>query len=285
MSVGGKPVLVYNRARQQPPEGADPVFAASGFIHPLYSPAGKVLTDDFPPDHYHQHGIFFAWVDTSFEGREVDFWNQAKKTGNTEHFTLKDIRSGDVFAELTVVRRYLDLTAPDGPKPAIEETWVIRVYNQANPFLVDIESEQRTAGTSPLTVNENRYGGFAIRGAREWFEDPAGNFLTSDGRGQEDGNHTRPNWVEIHGPVDGTPAGALLMGSPANFRHLQTVRLHPNKPYFCFAPMVEGEFQIEPGELYNSHYRITTHDGAPDAGRNNRLWLDYSEPLGVTIVE
>ena len=38
------------------------------------------MTDDFPPDHAHQHGLFFAWVSTSFDGHDVDFWNQSKKS-------------------------------------------------------------------------------------------------------------------------------------------------------------------------------------------------------------
>jgi methane monooxygenase PmoA-like len=284
MSVGGKPVLLYNKAVIQPPEGADPLYAASGYIHPLYSPSGKILTDGFPPDHYHQHGVYFAWVKATFEGREVDFWNQAKGFGGTEHFTLKDVRSGDVFSELTVVRMYMDTTDADKPKRAVEETWVIRVYNLADPFLIDIESEQRAASPSPLIVEEYHYGGFAIRGAREWFDEPASNFLTSEGKDEKEGNHTRPNWVEVHGPVDGSHAGAVLMGAPSNFRHPQPVRLHPSKPYFCFAPMVDGTFQIKADELYRSAYRIATHDGEPDAEMNNRLWADYSEPVTATVV-
>ena len=47
--------------------------------------------------------------------------------------------------------------------------------------------------------------------------------------------------------------------------------------------MVDGEFQIRPGELYLSAYRIATHDGAPDPAMNDRLWADYSEPVTVTV--
>ena len=34
-----------------------------------------------PPDHMHQHGIFFANVSTEFEGKSVDFWNSYKHEG------------------------------------------------------------------------------------------------------------------------------------------------------------------------------------------------------------
>jgi hypothetical protein len=283
--IGDKPVLVYNKATLQPPDGADPVFARSGFIHPLYTPSGNIVTDDFPPDHFHQHGLFFAWVNTTFERRNVDFWNQAERKGDVEHLSVTDVRSGDVFAELVVVLRHLDKSAVEGPKAALEETWTVRVYNVADPFLIDFISEQRTAGASALTVNDYHYGGMAIRGARQWTEHSGSDMLTSEGKHRIDGNHTRPNWVEIYGPVDGTSAGAVLMGATDNFRYPQPVRLHPSMPYFCFAPMVAGEFRIDPGQVYRSRYRIAVHDGPPNRADNDRIWSDYAEGPTVRLID
>ena len=60
-----------------------------------------------------------------------------------------------------------------------------------------------------------------------------------------DGNHTRARWVDMHGPIGSQHAGLVVMGAMRNFRAPQTVRLHPNKPYFCFAPMALGEFKLE----------------------------------------
>src|SRR5690606_8299083 len=42
------PVLQYNYATVYPPAGVDTVFRRSGFIHPAWSPAGKVLTGIHP---------------------------------------------------------------------------------------------------------------------------------------------------------------------------------------------------------------------------------------------
>ena len=76
-----------------------------------------------------------------------------------------------------------------------------------------------------------------------------------------------------------------MMGHPDNFRFPQSVRLHPKKPYFCFAPMVEGQFAIEPGKEYVSRYRYSIHTGHPDARAANRLWHDYAQPPRVRVVE
>ena len=52
---GGKVVLVYNKVSPPVPPQIDPVFQRSGFLHPVFSPRGKVVTDVFPADHPHQH--------------------------------------------------------------------------------------------------------------------------------------------------------------------------------------------------------------------------------------
>jgi hypothetical protein len=284
IEIDGRPVLSYHHAVAPAPQGIAAVFAKSGHIHPLRTPAGRLVSDDFPPDHAHQHGVFFAWVNTTFQGRDVDFWNQAKRQGSVEHVRTLHAVSGPVFAEFAVVLRHSDLTAPDGPKPVLEETWTVRVYRGKSPFLIDLESEQRAAGDSPLIVNQYHYGGMGLRGARPWLGQPESDFLTSLGKTRADGNHTRARWVIAHGTSGGGPASVAVLGHPDNFRAPQPVRLHPTKPYFCFAPMVVGQFEIAPGRPYRSRYRFATHDGPPDAELAERLWHDYAEPPAVRIV-
>ena len=36
-------------------------YTRSNYIHPLYALDGEVLTEDFPEDHPHHRGIFWAW--------------------------------------------------------------------------------------------------------------------------------------------------------------------------------------------------------------------------------
>ena len=75
IKVAGDKVLRYNHALIKPPEGADKIYARSGFIHPLWSPAGTILTASHDPASYHHMGIWMPWTKTKFQGREVDFWN------------------------------------------------------------------------------------------------------------------------------------------------------------------------------------------------------------------
>ena len=100
--------------------------------------------------------------------------------------------------------------------------------------------------------------------------------LTNEGKSRKQGNHTRPNWVILHGEIDGATCGIAAMSHPENFRGPQPVRLHPNKPYFCFAPMVLGDFQIQPGKPYVSRYRFVSFDGKPDDSALENLWKLYT---------
>ena len=81
----------------------------------------------------------------------------------------------------------------------------------------------------------------------------------------------------MHGEVDGARCGIAAMSHPDNFRAPQPVRLHPNKPYFCFAPMVLGEFRIEPDMPYVSRFRFVAFDGEPDDASLKNIWQDYSQ--------
>jgi len=302
LKVGQRPALTYQAAVADPPPGIDPVYRRSGFIHPLQTPSGLAVTDDFPPDHSHQHGLFFAWVNTTFEGRHVDFWNQVERTGRVSHATpgkvdRNAIMGGSVFGELRVELIHEDLSAPDGPKPVLRESWLVRVYDVADHFLVDLQSTQHIMGEK-LTINRYNYGGLALRGNRRWFDasaqgndapDPAkcgrSDFLTSEGKHRGSGNHTRPRWVDLSGEVDGKFAGVAILDNPSNFRFPQAVRLHPNKPYFCFAPLVDGEFTISRGRPYVSRYRLFIHDGPADREEIERAWHDYAEPPRVRILD
>ena len=124
----------------------------------------------------------------------------------------------------------------------------------------------------------------AFRGRAEWLKEkddpgaaPAGfRFLTSEGKGRLEGNHTRPNWVALGGKLDDQDASVAIFGHPGNFRAPQPVRLHPAKPYFCFAPAVVDRFTIKPGAPYVSQYRFLVKAGAIDAKEINAHWRRYA---------
>jgi len=284
VKVGDKPMLVYNQAVVPSPDPKTPYYAKSGHIHPVFNPSGQMVTDDFNPDHAHQHGIMFAWRKTTFEGRSTNGWEQKMGTGKVEHVELVDCTGGLVFGSFTARLQQVDLTAPGGPKPVLDETWRVRIYNISDRFLFDIESTQTCASGVPVVVEQIHYGGLMIRGHADWQERKDFDYLTSEGKTKLNGNHTRPTWAAIYGPLDGKMTGVTILDHPGNFRFPQPVRLHPTMPYFCFVPAVLGSFTIEPGKSYVSRYRFCVHEGEPDREVADRLWHDYAHPVKVRVV-
>jgi hypothetical protein len=94
-------------------------------------------------------------------------------------------------------------------------------------------------------------------------------FVTDHGANRIQGNRQKSCWVSLTGLMDGEPVSITVLGHAANFRAPQSARLHPTKPYFCFAPCVEGEFVIDQDHPFHARYRYLITDAAPDSG-----WLN-----------
>ncbi len=277
------PVLVYNHATVESPLPNQPYYARSGYIHPLYTPSGEVISDDFNPDHAHQHGIMFAWRKMLFDGREMNTWDQKENLGRIEHVNLQSLKSGPVFGELIVQLDHVDLSNKDNPVVMLKETWKIRVFALTDHFLFDIISRQKCATEKSVLLKKHHYGGMAFRGHAHWHDKENYDFLTSDGLTKINGNHTRPNWVNIHGPLKTEHSGVTIFDNPENLHFPQPVRLHPKMPYFCFVPIHLKEFRINPGKSLVSKYRFHVHTGKPNVTAINRLWEDYTNPAQVKI--
>ncbi len=282
VSVGDRKVLRYNHAVIKAPEGVTSLHDRSGHIHPIWSPSQKVVSNDFPKKHLHHHGLWFVWRDTEFEGKQTNFWEQREGQGDTKFVKFESVTSGDVFAQFTARQVHIALKAEGGPKPALNETWTVRVYNTSPYSMFDFESVQTCSTSSPLTVLKKYYGGFGYRGSGEW-EGDAVTFLTASGKDKKAGNFTNDRWCAMFGQVDGKTCGVAFLSHPSNFRHPQPMRLHPKEPFFCFAPGQNAPFKIEPGKPYASRYRVVVFDGEADAKLLEKLWRDYANAAKMRV--
>lgn len=257
----GNLALRYNKKPTEEAAHNEPYYSRTGYIHPLIAPSGKVVTGDYCPDHPHQHGLFFAWTKTGFEERDPEFWNQKLELGRVSYSKTLKIVSGAEVAGFDVEHIWEDLSDGGKAKPVLKEVWSVRVRPAENRYEIDLVSTQTCVGGSSLTIKKYHYGGMAIRGNPAWLGEEDGCIVTSEGKGRTEGNHTRPAWVKMSGELDGEQCGVVAIQDPANFRYPQWVRLHPSKPYFVFAPMVEEPFEIKPGQDYVSKFRWVVFDG------------------------
>ncbi len=256
-----------------------PHYSRTGYIHPLYSPSGKIITGDYAPDHPHQHGLFFAWTKSSFRGKPTEFWNQKKQLGDIRYkgSEWKTDKSGKIIFE----SEQIFTTGKDSNEAILTETWCIEIPPKQNDYYqFDLISTQTCETDDPLVIEKYHYGGMAIRGNDQWMRksedgNPLGKMITSEEKNRENGNHSRPRWVAMYGPIDGEICGVVVMNHPDNFRFPQWVRLHPTMPYFVYAPMVEEPFTIESGKPYISKFRCMTYDGTPDRDAIEGSWKEW----------
>ncbi len=289
ISASGRKVLTFQGGPGELPSAdIKPIFRQGGYIHPVFTPSGRVVTDDYPPDHFHHHGIWFAWTKTEFEGRHPDFWNVGDGTGKVEFVALDQTWSGSVHAGFKSRNRSVDVSAPK-PVTVLNEEWAVTVYNAgpgAKPYtMFDLVSTQNLATSSPLVLPEYRYGGIGFRGHRQWLAKDNCDFLTSEGKDRNNGHGTRARWCHIGGRIDGQLAGIAILDHPSNFRAPQAMRINPDQPFFCYSPSLIGDWKIEPGKPYVSRYRFIVYDGAPDKAELERLWNDYANPVQASITQ
>lgn len=286
VNIRNRPLLVYHTATVQPPADSPAYYARSGFIHPLYSPNGKILTDDFPAGHAHQHALFSAWTNTTFKKEFTDFWNQHLQKGTVEHIAVEKINEGLVVTQLQLLLRYKSTQFGE----VLKERWTITVYPFSSYFLFDLYSDQLNTSTDTLFINTYHYGGLAFRGSREWNPDDKVNYtnnwhiLTSEGIKDSSANGTHAGWVDASGTVNGAMAGVTVFNHPANFRYPQAIRVHPAFPYWCYTPAPDGPFFIAPGAHYQSRYRYFVHNGGANTAQIKQLESEWISPPAVKYI-
>jgi hypothetical protein len=285
VTAGGAPVLHYQMDKEALPRpGIRPEFKRAGYLHPVFTPSGKIVSDDFPAQHVHHHGVWAPWTKTLFQGRDPDFWNMGKKTGTVEFVAVDWTWSGPVHGGFVARHQFVDLSAPGAPVTALHEVWEVTAYDVPGARVFDVLLTQVCATNDPLVLPQYHYGGMGFRGRGEWLGRDKAKFLTSEGETDRVKAHTaKVRWIHIEGAVEGGTAGVALLGHPENFRAPQPLRVHPNEPFICWTPQQGGEFSIVPGKPYVARYRFVAADGPPDRGKLDAYWNGFARPATVRI--
>ncbi len=160
----GKKVLFY----QINPKNADGKYERCNYIHPLWGLDGNVLTEDFPEDHLHQRGVFWAWHQIWIDGQRIgDGWE------------IKDFEQQVVDVEfiskekgIALLKTEVDwksgLWLKNGIKiPYLKENTSIEIYPQKENYrridfeisLLALEENLSIGGSEDV----KGYSGFSVR--------------------------------------------------------------------------------------------------------------------------
>jgi len=290
---GARPVLTYQQQPVTGPEGTRPLFARGAYIYPLHAPNGAVLTDDFPKDHPHQRGVFFAWTKTrlTLDGEELhpDFWNLGSGTGRVRSLRVEGkVEDG---GPLRFRAEHLwEARRGEAWEPVLDETWEVtfhppRLARDAAPleepeslYLVDLVSRQTPR--VEIELPEYRYGGMCVRASRQWVPKAAGSgamtVLTSEGKDWKTAENTRARWVDMSGRIDGREAGIALLEHPETLGAPNLLRVPPEFPYSIFCPSKGGGVVLRKGKEHVFRYRIAAHNGLGNAARLEALWKEFT---------
>ncbi|UZD23805.1 PmoA family protein [Algoriphagus halophytocola] len=283
--IDNQTVLTYQTAVAEVPEGVKKDFAKSGFIHPLKSPSGQVLTRIQPKDHYHHYGIWGPWTRATISGREVDFWNLGDGKGRVDFAEVLSKKQNRKGAELVVRQNHLDLKAPESERLAIAEDLKINVKPaDKGRYMVDYTSTIETSIPGGIMLDAYRYGGgIGFRATEKWGKDNS-SALTSEGKVKKEADGTNARWIFVQGETNDASgeSGILFLSHKDNKSHPEPLRVWPVDQYdgegnvfIEFTPIRHESWEIKPNKPYSLKYRMIVYDGEMTAEEAEAYWQSF----------
>jgi hypothetical protein len=292
LQQGPRPLLRYNHAVAEVPPGVDTLFRRSGYLHPLWSPGGQVLTRTQPPDHYHHYGLWNPWTKTEVEGREVDFWNLYKGQGKVKFVGYEGFETGNVFAGLRALQQHVVIGPDKSEKVAIHEVWQLKAYRAEGVGLLDFTSELSNALPTPVVLKAYTYGGgIGWRATEQWHANNC-QLLTSEGKDRATANGSKARWCLVQGQTQAAEgqSGVLLLCHPSNREYPQPLRIwgadfnqKRENMFVNFTPTQFKDWTLAPGQTYAQTYRLVVFDGTLTAAQAEAYWVDFAHPPRVEV--
>ncbi|HNR30367.1 MAG TPA: PmoA family protein [Candidatus Hydrogenedentes bacterium] len=265
------PVLVYRYGMVEPPERVDAKFRRACYIHPLYGLDGEVLTQDFPFDHRHHRGVFWAWPKSTVGGRAADVW--ALEGIRQVHEAFVERRADAAEAVIAVRNGWV---YDDEPGKAVVREHVRFVVHPVgeNTRAIDFELTFENASGEEVVISGSSaedkgvtkgYGGFCLR--PDATRSPM-RFTAVNGVEKEDALSLETPWCDVSFPVerkDDKLSGVAIFQHPRNpgYPHPGWILRHYGFLGVSWPHTVDHP--LAPGASVTLRYRMWIHRGDADA--------------------
>ncbi len=254
---GSQPILRYNYGVQLPP-GVPEDRARCCYVYPLWTPAGVSPLDDFPKDHYHHRGLFWAWPDIRMAGVSYDGWMMKglkivhksfhSELRNAGRVAILNVENEWVIGsrKIATVHEEYEIASRDGQSRTIKVALTL------------------TATDTPIVLRGSHedgksYGGLSVRFA------PRENTVirTEKGVSEKDEDLNAHEWAELEAIYSGHKAAVRIDNDPSNnggapqwcLRHYGFLGVaFPGKT------AQRDSFTLEPGKPLTLRYSVVVSD-------------------------
>jgi len=272
-----KKILFY----QVKPKSLNGKYTRCHYIHPLYGLDGEILTEDFPEDHPHQRGLFWAWHQVLVGDKQVgDSWS-------IENFSWDIVGTSiiETSAKVKTLKAVVHWKSPlwtdssGKEKPLVREILYLSVYPENKDYrIIDLQTDLCALEQNIYiggSDDEKGYGGFSAR-----FRLPGDiNFSGKEGAvvPQKTSVDAGP-WLDFSGSFSETGTAGI------------SIFCHPENPLFPQRWILRGQKSMQnpvfPGrkpvllktdESVILCYRLIVHRGDHQQLNLNGLFQDYVE--------
>lgn len=274
ISEDGSKVLFY----QIKPKSLDGKYERTNYVHPLYSLNGIILTEDFPDDHPHHRGIFWAWHQIIYKDKQIaDGWSCENISWEVVNADINRKRN-----ELFLDNEVLWKAAPEGGRqvPIIRENSRIIVHSARVEYRFidfDIKLAALTDGLKIGGSDDSKgYGGFSLR-----FKLPDDIlFVSKEKKVQaQELAVTAGSWLDFYGSMEGKgfpESGVAVFCHPSNPGFPQPWILRRAKS--MQNPAYPGRVPVAlTSEGMRFQYRVVIHSKSIDPADIGKLYEEYSK--------
>ncbi|MBX3745655.1 MAG: PmoA family protein [Verrucomicrobiae bacterium] len=267
LTYGPRELLRYQL--RKPARGGASV-ESGGYLHPVTTPAGTVVTEVGPADHRHHRGVFLGWVE--MRGTDAaDFWGWGEPAP-TAGRRIENVTVEGLPPTLGVARfRATNAWKAGARRMVLEEVRVTLAFREGATVL---DYVTRLTVDAPVTVARWAFGGFAVRTRIDGAVAPIGPEgavrRASPRHTDPDSNWPDAPWYGLHLKFrDGKEATVAVAGREAN----PPTSWHVVPGIGLINPSVtaKGALRLVPEEPLVLRYRIMAFDGAPAVASLKRL--------------
>jgi hypothetical protein len=260
VSVGGRPILYYQMDRDAVPrDDIDPKFRRAGYLHPVLTPRGVAVTEDYPPDDPTQHGIAALGPDNA----------------RLEFGGIDNTWAGPVHGGFTSWQRWVDHKATN-PAELVNESWEFTAYAVPKSLgeinVLDLSISLTNISPGALIYTH----GLGLRGPTAW-EEPGRRAIFRSPVTPD----PRLRWAGLSGLSMDKPAGvAVLFPANGTFGFSEAAAA----PTFLAAePSLPEQLNFTPGVRITLRQRLVVFDGPTDHALLEAIWNGYTIQPVVTL--